>query len=169
MSENIQSIANGTYVIGQTSATNFVAGPGIKIDSPSAGTVRIGNDETVLWSGYLTTTGAIQLSESVRNFETVECYGDAGAGWSDHARPQIYGKAELGFYNSGAAIFTLMGMTRVSNGTVQVRCLPIDLNQTTATPQQAFQLNISTAAAITRENTTLALTRIVGINRLQNT
>lgn len=48
MSE-INSIANGTYTIGQTSATNFVAGPGIKIDEPSAGTVRIGNDETVLW------------------------------------------------------------------------------------------------------------------------
>ena len=44
MSENIQSISQGTYTIGQTSATNFVAGPGIKIDEPSAGTVRIGID-----------------------------------------------------------------------------------------------------------------------------
>ena len=49
MSENIQSISQGTYTIGQTSATNFIAGPGIKIDEPSAGTVRIGNDETVLF------------------------------------------------------------------------------------------------------------------------
>lgn len=67
MSE-INSIANGTYTIGQTSATNFVAGPGIKIDEPSAGTVRIGNDETVLWSG----TGNIStftLSEKLSNFE----------------------------------------------------------------------------------------------------
>ena len=44
MSENIQSISQGTFTIGQTSATNFVAGPGIKIDEPSAGTVRIGMD-----------------------------------------------------------------------------------------------------------------------------
>ena len=51
MNENIQSISQGTYTIGQTSATNFVAGNGIKIDEPSAGTVRIGNDETVLWEG----------------------------------------------------------------------------------------------------------------------
>ena len=66
MSENIQSISQGTYTIGQTSATNFVAGPGIKIDEPSAGTVRIGNDETVLWSGNdLTGT----LNESPWNFE----------------------------------------------------------------------------------------------------
>ena len=68
MSENIQSISQGTYTIGSTSATNFVAGPGIKIDEPSAGTVRIGNDETVLWSG----TGNIStftLSEKLSNFE----------------------------------------------------------------------------------------------------
>ena len=76
MSENIQSISQGTYTIGQTSATNFVAGPGIKIDEPSAGTVRIGNDETVLWSGFKTdipNTGltTYTLSELATNFETV--------------------------------------------------------------------------------------------------
>lgn len=68
MSENIQSISQGTFTIGSTSSTNFVAGPGIKIDEPSAGTVRIGNDETVLWSG----TGNIStftLSEKLSNFE----------------------------------------------------------------------------------------------------
>lgn len=71
MSENIQSISQGTYTIGQTSATNFVAGPGIKIDEPSAGTVRIGNDETVLWSGTYTTGAAIQTNESMENFEWI--------------------------------------------------------------------------------------------------
>ena len=71
MGENIQSISQGTYTIGQTSATNFVAGPGIKIDEPSAGTVRIGNDETVLWSGTRFTTGYRDLNESFLNFEQV--------------------------------------------------------------------------------------------------
>jgi len=72
MSENIQSIANGTYVIGQTSATNFVGGPGIKVDSPSEGTVRISNDETVLWSGTKNLIGdTIQLSESLNNFNEI--------------------------------------------------------------------------------------------------
>ena len=69
MSENIQSISQGTYTIGQTSATNFVAGPGIKIDEPSAGTVRIGNDETVLYDG--SGTFGAQLSESIYNFEKI--------------------------------------------------------------------------------------------------
>ena len=76
MSENIQSISQGTYTIGQTSATNFIAGPGIKIDEPSAGTVRIGNDETVLWE--LPTIGGTStsatLSEDLTNFEKIEVW-----------------------------------------------------------------------------------------------
>ena len=40
----MNTIYDNTFVLGQTSATNFVAGPGIKIDEPSAGTVRIGID-----------------------------------------------------------------------------------------------------------------------------
>ena len=79
MSENIQSISQGTYTIGQTSATKFVAGNGIKIDEPSAGTVRIGNDETVLWSGTNFTypvgntpiNTTVQLSESFTNFDQI--------------------------------------------------------------------------------------------------
>lgn len=67
MSETIQSISNGTYTIGNTSATNFIAGNGIKIDSPSAGTVRIGNDETVLWSG--TSANSFTLLEPSMHFE----------------------------------------------------------------------------------------------------
>ena len=51
MSENIQSISQGTYTIGNTNELTFSAGPGIKVDQPSEGVVRIGNDETVLWSG----------------------------------------------------------------------------------------------------------------------
>ena len=78
MSETIQSISQGTYTIGQTSATNFVAGPGIVIDEPSAGTVRIGNDETVLWessTGTSTyTTPNIVLTDNPFNYEYLEIY-----------------------------------------------------------------------------------------------
>lgn len=81
MSE-INSIANGTYTIGQTSATNFVAGPGIKIDEPSAGTVRIGNDETVLWSGNSTVLNqTFNLSEPFTNFKKIRfkhCFEGSG-------------------------------------------------------------------------------------------
>ena len=73
---DIQSIANGTYVIGQTSATNFIGGTGIKVDSPAEGTVRIANDETVLWSGNYTGTKTKQfpLTESYKNFEELEIW-----------------------------------------------------------------------------------------------
>lgn len=73
MSE-INSIANGTYVIGQTSATNFQAGPGISITQPSEGTVRIANDETVLWSGALTVGNTAQMAEPVSAFESYKFY-----------------------------------------------------------------------------------------------
>ena len=71
----MNTIYDGTYVIGQTSATNFIAGPGITIDSPSAGTVRIGNDETVLFSGdryWWTDTSPLTASENLSNFETIK-------------------------------------------------------------------------------------------------
>ena len=72
MSENIQSISQGTYTIGQTSATNFIAGNGIKTDEPSAGTVRIGNDETVLYdnptNNNVATTAEFVMNESIWNF-----------------------------------------------------------------------------------------------------
>ena len=72
----MNTIYDNTFVLGQTSATNFVAGQGIKIDSPSAGTVRIGNDETVLWSGNYTGTKTkeFNLSESYTNFDQLEIW-----------------------------------------------------------------------------------------------
>ena len=80
MSE-IKSIANGTFTIGQTSATNFQAGPGISITQPNEGTVRIGNDETVLFSGNLTGNGSTaQLSEPITNFEKIKVYGHTDDG-----------------------------------------------------------------------------------------
>ena len=71
----MNTIYDGSYVIGQTSATNFIPGPGIKIDSPSAGIVRIGNDETVLWSGSKNTTaGSESLYDNMWNYNKVDFY-----------------------------------------------------------------------------------------------
>jgi hypothetical protein len=70
MSE-INSIAQGTYTLGQTSATTYQAGPGISITQPSEGTVRISNDETVLWSGTLTSGATAALSEPITAFERI--------------------------------------------------------------------------------------------------
>ena len=72
----IRSISEGTFVIGDTNGLTFEAGPGISVSQPSEGTVRIANDETVLWSGELGATGTdIQLSESINNFQRARFYG----------------------------------------------------------------------------------------------
>ena len=81
----MNTIYDGTFVLGNTSATTYQAGPGISITQPSEGTVRISNDETVLYSGsYSTTTTAINLSEQFTNFDKLEVW------WTQqNARPII--------------------------------------------------------------------------------
>lgn len=78
MSENIQSISMGSYTLGETNKLTFSAGPGIKIDEPSAGTVRIGTDETVLFEytgeGKNTAT-SFNITEPLTNFETIRIRG----------------------------------------------------------------------------------------------
>ena len=72
----MNTIYDGSFVLGQTSATNFVAGPGIRIDEPSAGTVRIGNDETVLWEGdQVGSAFTITASEPPTNFQYIYVLG----------------------------------------------------------------------------------------------
>lgn len=70
----MNTIYDNTFVLGQTSATNFVAGPGIKIDEPSAGTVRIGwkPDETVLYNGPIGNFNTeLTISEPFSGFEYI--------------------------------------------------------------------------------------------------
>ena len=159
MSENIQSISQGTFTIGQTSATNFVAGPGIKIDSPSAGTVRVGNDETVLWEGTPTNSN-IQCSEALSNFEQVILYGK----WN---------------YNSTQAIYAATTIPGTA-GSVQVGGLGLN---TTATPTDFFCTyidysisgkNLTSRAKLRKQlngqnsskSDTILIYKIIGINRI---
>lgn len=79
MSE-IRSISEGTFVIGDTNGLTFEAGPGISVSQPSEGTVRIANDETVLWTGEVPSTAGqnlnytITLSEAITNFEIIRVF-----------------------------------------------------------------------------------------------
>ena len=113
MSEPIQSIANGTYMIGETSNLNFEAGPGIKITEPSEGTVRIANDETVLYSGDSPTTSAT-LSEPVTNFETfkIKVYSDECFEFSGKDENHTI---QFGIGNSAYLYFKMVNF--VTNGT----------------------------------------------------
>jgi len=70
----MNTIYDGSFVLGNTSATTYQAGPGISITQPSEGTVRISNDETVLWEGDYTNSGSITFSESYKNFAIMAVY-----------------------------------------------------------------------------------------------
>ena len=164
MSENIQSISQGTYTIGQTSATNFVAGPGIKIDEPSAGTVRIGNDETVLWSGALNTTGgSYQMTDSIQNFNKIKVYGKWNGNYAVSRGESIQefsiddaGQAQLQYYPvfsnilSNVATQNIVSMYFYSDKTFNLGAGTKFVNGTATTGISTYDFNV---------------TKVIGINR----
>lgn len=66
----MNTIYDGTFVIGDTTTTDFSAGKGISITEPVGGTLLISNDETVLWSG--SSTASATLNEPITGFERVK-------------------------------------------------------------------------------------------------
>lgn len=165
MSENIQSIANGSFVLGQTSATNFIAGPGITIDSPSAGTVRIGNDETVLWenNGSFSAKGLTAgFSEPASAFERMMFI----CGTDTHSK-----NCSVVEYHPGSA--SINWPEFYSNG-FRYWQTTFNINDTgmTAGPGFFCQWTYSTATnAWTKGNTDwqynyLGIKKIIGINRI---
>lgn len=167
MSE-INSIANGTYVIGETSATNFIAGNGIKIDSPSAGTVRIGNDETVLWEGtHNSFNTPINLSEAVSNFERISIlFGNEGNKYLLWQDVGIMNASDGYFFDvikgAGQANFWLQDLYCSGNDTqiVPVSAKSLNFGSFTAST------NITSITAKTTYPDALMFRKIVGVNRI---
>lgn len=70
----MSQIYNGSFVLGNTSASTLSAGPGIKLDTSVPGVIGIGTDETVLWSGDVSPvngTSSGVFSEPMTNFERI--------------------------------------------------------------------------------------------------
>ena len=158
MSE-INSIANGTFTLGQTSATNFQAGPGIKIDSPSAGTVRIANDETVLWSGDIGYSGATaQLSESPYNFNKI------GICWYTNNGAQFprYFEVDLEKVNSEQAYS--FGNATMETDHFKGICCSVNTSNVLQIVQCMEKNMTSNAAALTNQN--YRIFKVYGINRI---
>lgn len=159
----MNTIYDGSFVLGQTSATNFIAGPGIVIDSPSAGTVRIGNDETVLWSGvYSGTIGStnyITLSERPDNFETIEITN--GPGYYSNYR-----------YDGKSDTWSFM-QTFANNGNTTVYCNRYSVNKAdkkvTCLASNSFGVYANNINNWTNRTSMdvgeTRLTKIIGINR----
>ena len=70
----MSEIYNGTFVLGNTSATQIVAGEGIKIDTTEPGVIKVSNDETVLYSGNIQYNGTAALNEPAINFDRIRIY-----------------------------------------------------------------------------------------------
>ena len=165
MSE-INSIANGTFTIGQTSATNFVAGPGIKIDEPSAGTVRIGNDETVLFENQTNTTAAMVLSEPLTNFDYFEIYGhwNYNATQCIRAYNKIWTNSARGYTNVFSLAGYGVGNLNASNNDYFFCGTDYSANGTTITVRKCMRNNLNNNLYSNSDG--LIVDKIVGINRI---
>lgn len=160
----MNTIYDNTFVLGQTSATNFVAGNGIKIDEPSAGTVRIGTDETVLFNGNITATnatGALSEPPSAFNDLRVEWYGE---------NTTQYGLKSNYFHNDGLNFSGLAcgGIAQTYENYAMGHhfgYLNLTNDKVTLVRQCRYNLNTNGLGAFTSGNGMFRLQRIVGINR----
>jgi len=135
MSENIQSIANGSFVLGSTSATTYQAGPGISITQPSEGTVRISNDETVLFATTAQDVSAVTLTEPLSAFERFRFYPwQAGGGYFNYGEFDYNVVQSLSTGNNIRLLFSrgiggnnplqfLIGQYELSNDRKSITCI----------------------------------------------
>ena len=155
----MNTIYDGTFVLGSTSATTYQAGPGISITQPSEGTVRISNDETVLWSGTYSGTSAIPFTESYKNFE----YARIDFKRSDNlAYTQTFRTSDQ-TYNEIA----LMGhWCRINTaGGISLVCSQYTLNNDSLQWIRGCELGLGAGASNASANK-IIVTRVIGINRI---
>lgn len=167
----MNTIYDNTFVLGQTSATNFQAGPGISITQPSEGTVRIGNDETVLWTNPGTngntptkdiTWSTQSLSESIANFERVMFIYSTDQ--SNYAKKCII--FEVKSANDTYALFDI-----VAGSNCLLRYAAFTLNDTSISNYSNYTRNITfpTNGTVTSTGDTVGyniLYKVIGINRI---
>ena len=168
MSEN--NIYNGTFVLGDTSATTLSAGPGIKIDDSVPGVIKVSNDETVLWSGNAVNNDVLNLSENWNNFEYIglEVYDIYGWGYNRTNCPTDMTSAAGNRVKRFAA-----GYDFVDNGNNQIYrrfyelFFPNGEYKTCSGYGRVIQItsggNVSTLL-----DSAVKLSKIIGINRKQN-
>jgi hypothetical protein len=156
------SIYDGTFVLGNTSATTYQAGPGISITQPSEGTIRISNDETVLWESDGALSSSVTLSENMSNFEFIDVYENWGAIPADSTVHRIYMEGKT------TAVINFSIGTNAWYLVVQ----KLNLNGTSLSVDSAHSIHGSsyTSTDIVHEsNTTLlknTIRKVVGINRI---
>lgn len=152
MSDSIQSISQGNYILQGTVATSA----GIVGDGSTQNPLRV--DETVLWSG--TRTSAVTLSEPATNFDSIRIVKSIGSDTLVKTN-----KYYIGFCDN------------VSNDNTCYWCVGrFVLNGTSLTVNKSKTIGIgswgSTGTAMTITNNwdygTNIITEVIGINRINN-
>ena len=161
MSEPIRSISEGTFVIGDTNGLTFEAGPGISVSQPSEGTVRIANDETMLWSGTYQGTGSITLSESLSNFDLVRvewCPYTESANWLEPKDSVITKVFDNTIHLTGIGVSTDYTYLMLVNIALQV-------NDTTVS--ESYHTSVTLHAGARNENLRgYKIFKVIGIKRI---
>ena len=167
MSEPIQSISQGNYILQGTVATSA----GIAGDGSTQNPLRA--DETVLWENVagesVTTSHNISLSENVRNFDTIRILFRNNDGYrnSTEVIPPSTGSNLL----AGLSV-----VTPLSNGNAYLKSLALWISsdgKTLSTPTNSQQLRwpvsgTSVTFTVSQSESNIALLKVVGINRINN-
>lgn len=153
MSE-IRSISEGSFVLGDTNNLTFEAGSGIKITEPSEGTVRIANDETVLFENG-TTTGAT-CSEAPSNFERIRIFYNRGDDSFIQEFPGSPKDNVLQIFCAGT----------FSNGFVSLFTFRYSISGSTISPTSYLKETFGNTTLSVRSANAPTILKVVGINRI---
>lgn len=164
----MNTIYDGSFVLGNTNELTFSAGPGIKIDQPSEGVVRIGNDETVLFEST-TPMAEANLSESWKNFDHLKiCVQNTSNdnGWTYVEIRPLERDGYTPYYNIVAGFSYGLG----TNGMIWQNIIG-SASDTKLTNCSAFGFQNSwTATSVTvrknNSNDINCIRKVIGINRI---
>ena len=159
MSEPIQSISQGNYILQGTVATSA----GIVGDGSTQNPLRA--DETVLWSGSIGTNSTAILSEPYTNFERIRIAGTCSNGAvSNEAYSHDLSAASI--HELSLSKPTMLS-TSEADGTYNIIAfMPCLFNGSTVETKNGRFLGYWGAKWQYQTNTAFALTKVVGINRL---
>ena len=166
MSEPIQSISQGNYILQGTVATSA----GIVGDGSTQNPLRA--DETVLWSGDKTGTGTITLSEGVNNFERIAVY--IGSEEVNVSAPQKFESlVEFASYRSGNRFVIRYGGELSKSLTAPENSIYIwggelvvyDTSYTTLNVGRTNRAHLSSITTVIDHSSLTHIRKVVGINR----
>lgn len=158
MSEQIQSISQGNYILQGTVATSA----GIVGDGSTQNPLRA--DETLLWSGKLEQLGSTgQLSEPISRFSRIKFLAKLNRSTNEASEWFEYDTDKTNFGMCGA----LSNNAGSSAGNGYIGWLMASINGTTLTYTNHYQWMMSYTSFSTATHTANgSIMKVVGINRI---